>query len=99
MAGWEPKVNKSRSERIKKPDTNHVGEWVIEKNIPIPPPQNGKRRTGLTAAIRSMEVGDSVLVTCGSTYVSSRISGFHATSDMRFVTRSADGGMRVWRVE
>ena len=100
MSGWEPKVfHKHGTERDEKGLSRQVGEWVIESGIPIPPTQNGKRRTGITPALRSMDVGDSVLVKDGAAWVASRISAFHAMSDMRFTTRATEDGMRIWRVE
>lgn len=68
-------------------------DFVIEKNIPMPL----GRRKGLPAALRAMEVGDSIFVTvpygsvCGSTNTVAKELGF------TFTRRVVEGGYRIWR--
>lgn len=63
----------------------------IEKGIPIPPIRT---KTGLTAALREMQVGDSVFRPgadpTGLSGVIRRVPG-------KFVCRKVDGGSRIWR--
>lgn len=74
--------------------------WTIYKNVPIPPAQNGRGRTGLNDFLRAMEVDDFILVPHEDcTWTISRISSFHQMNDQRFTTRKMAGGLGVWRVE
>lgn len=66
--------------------------YVIEKNVPMP--QNA--RSGLLATLRLMEVGDSIMV---FNKISSQVSNNLSTlRPKKFVVRTQDGGVRVWRV-
>jgi hypothetical protein len=86
-----------------------TGAWLIDKDIPIPPP-----RSGIPHFIRypfaSMEVGDSHLELVGDDYapdVRSRLcSAAYAFRHRRpehstwvFSTRTSDQGVRIWRVK
>jgi hypothetical protein len=76
--------------------------WPIESGIPIPRKKSGEdaKKTGLAEALRSLEVGQSVHIenlnrssVCGTTSSVSRSWGG------KFVTRSTETGIRIWRVE
>ena len=73
-------------------------DLTIEKGIPIPP----KRHTinkGWVATLRRMEVGDSVLFE-NRKQAGGAIQELKRNKDPRkFVTRTVDGGIRVWRFE
>ena len=79
-----------------------MSEYVIEKNVPISPVVNqGKSRddSSLKGTMRRMAVGDSFLATNSKTVVRATAQilqcGF---TGRKYVTRSVDGGVRVWRV-
>lgn len=72
--------------------------YTIEKNVPIP---SKFYRTGFTATLRAMEVGDSVLVppaqipNCRSMmYQAKRATGRQFTGQSQ-----PDHSMRIWRVK
>ncbi len=76
----------------------------IDKNIPIPTGERGKRTDAWFYPIESMEIGDSFEVPCanhgkakdrarGSFYNRFKILGFKLT------TRTTRAGFRVWRTE
>jgi hypothetical protein len=81
--------------------------FTIEKGVPIP--SDGKQTQGFSAMLRAMEVGDSFVVPYDApgmaksagvaTNVASRAAQFaRANPGFKFVTRTVDGGTRVWRV-
>lgn len=67
---------------------------IIEKKKPIPP--RGPQK-GYVAALRKLEVGDSIFIPCnsGPLYSYRRLAGLLGKS----TTRSEAGGYRVWRTE
>ena len=65
----------------------------IEKNIPIPPRGNQKN----TVLFEKMEVGDSVLVE--NRQKSMSVANALNRKGRKAVTRSVDGGIRVWRTK
>jgi hypothetical protein len=74
-------------------------EYKIEKGVPIPPIQY-KRRSGIAAALRKLEPGDSVFFpglktrdVGGSLVHSLRERG------IKLIRRGLEDGVRVWRVE
>lgn len=78
-----------------------VSDWIIEDGIAIPPKKTGRqaKRTGLTAALTSMKVRQSVLVkdmAIGD--VTGRIGNIYRDTKKQFVTRSMPDGLRVWRL-
>lgn len=74
----------------------------IEKGIPIPAPQTGRGRSPnkYRYPYRDMEVGDSFLV---PGVLMSELTGMmsHAmkATGFRLSARTAEGGVRVWRVK
>jgi hypothetical protein len=72
----------------------------VERGIPIPPP-GGKRAPKYP--LRSMEVGESFLVTdptMTQPRLASRLTNVGKELGRRFTQRLCDGGgIRVWRVE
>lgn len=100
MSGWEPKTNKKHCElQCGSSEPQIPDGWVIEKNVPIPPRSTGRNRTGLTACLRAMDVGDSVNAGLANGAVYSRVSAFQGMNDVRFETRTTPEGLRIWRVE
>ena len=74
--------------------TSPKPELKIDKGVPIPPP---KTHTGMTAAIRKMEVGDSIAFHCGPESVS---AAFRRTLGAGSYTARTEGtGCRVWRIK
>lgn len=75
------------------------GEIKIEKGIPVP------ETRGVLAKypFSSMEVGDSFFVAASDTgdlsHVRSAASWNAKRHEMKFCTRTVDGGVRVWRLE
>lgn len=78
----------------------------IEKGIQIPK-QKRHPKSVISAALQSMEIGDSFLVQGeGEKLKAARASVYMAVFKLRkhgikikAVTRSVNGGVRVWRVE
>lgn len=76
--------------------------WIIEDNIPIPEEKQGRqyRRTGISKALKSMSVGQSTLANgTAASWALSRIGSLTVQTGMRFITRTTDDGLRIWRVE
>ena len=63
-------------------------EFVIEKNVPVPPPTNSKHHE-LKRVCQAMEVGDSVLL--------DDKSGHRAANFIRHIWDQSAGGGRVQR--
>ncbi len=71
-------------------------EIKIEKGIPIPPKP---RQTGISKILKSMEVGDSILIEDTKNACVNVISLAHRTLSIRICTRKApDNKRRVWRI-
>lgn len=71
---------------------------VIEDNVPMP--DGDSHGWGISHVLRSMKVGQSVLISGKKPEsVRSIIQLVQRGSQTRFVTRSVDGGLRVWRKE
>ena len=72
--------------------------YQIEKGLPMPVPQKKKREHCMLDGLRSLEPGDSILIsdrTQGSVYSSiSKIS----TVEKQFTSKKTPDGIRVWRV-
>jgi hypothetical protein len=79
-----------------------MSKYVIEKNVPIAPVVNkGTPRddSSLKGTMRRMAVGDSFLATNSREVVSATAQLLKREFSGRvYVTRSVDGGVRVWRV-
>lgn len=76
-------------------------EWIIDDDVPIPPKRSGGgTATGMTDALKSMTVGQSVLIEDAQR---NTIGGSISTTVRhwggRYVSRAVKGGTRVWRVE
>ena len=74
--------------------------FVIEQNVPIPDRggPNGNT-TGLLTTMRSLAVGDSfVAPDRNGKRAPASIAAFHL-KPKKFVTRKAEGGIRIWRTE
>ena len=71
-------------------------ELKIEKDIPMPEP----RAWGVTAALRKMDVGDSIFFRGRKTNRVTNITSLLAKkTGLMFTTRMVDGGTRVWRIK
>lgn len=71
----------------------------IESGIPLP---DNARRSGITAALRTIKVGDSFAWPKKDAPQSSVGACLHSLGKRigyRFATRSTADGVRVWRVE
>ena len=71
-------------------------EYTIEKGIPIPTITHPKGRSKWSSVIDSMEVGDSVLLPNRKEVIS--LSAVLNRRDFKVVTRSEEGGIRVWKM-
>jgi hypothetical protein len=67
----------------------------IEKGIPLP-----DATSQLVGHLLKMEVGDSIFLKDKTTSgLASLLRKANAKSDAMFVSRSIDGGARIWRIE
>jgi hypothetical protein len=73
-------------------------QWTIEKNIPMPERRDrGGKYPGLTAVLKKMEVGDSILIPNAKVQaLGSRLAGVRP---LKFSMRSEGTGVRAWRIE
>lgn len=71
--------------------------YEIEKNIPIPDPNKGRKSKYPFA---TMQVGDSFFVSDKKqTVIGSCASAYSKRNpDVKFTVRVAEGGVRCWRV-
>jgi hypothetical protein len=76
-----------------------MADFTIEKGIPIPSASFG------TPKYRQLGIGDSVLIPCEKGSIEGRRAMAVAGSlnqrlkPSRFVSRTVEGGVRIWRVE
>ena len=71
-------------------------ELEIEKGIPMPAP----RAWGITAALRKMDVGDSIFLRGKkSNNITTIVAILTKKTGLMFTTRMVDGGTRVWRIK
>jgi hypothetical protein len=74
-----------------------MSEYKIEKGIPLPVRHNHK---GYVDALLRLQGGDSVLLPTKISNISSLAYHIRKKNpSLRFVTRTVDGGTRVWRIE
>jgi hypothetical protein len=64
---------------------------VIEHGIPVPP----SRHQGITAILRMLGVGDSVVFQKSG----NNFSSFAKNAGIKVVVRTRPEGVRVWRIE
>ena len=70
-------------------------ELKIEKGVPIPP---AKTKIGLSATLRSMEIGDSIfLQVVGQNRLGGRIA--RVLGKGNWASRKEGAGCRVWRIK
>lgn len=72
-----------------------MNAYKIERGIPIPP--KGGERTGLTATLRALDVGDSFLIANEKERL--RALHFASRAGVKIATRKVEGGIRVWRTK
>lgn len=86
-----PQFFKQQQEEMK------MSEFKIEKNIPVP--CNKSKRGGYKYPFNIMEVGDSFLVENRTMKKMSSIVHYaQKSTGFKFMSRSGDGGVRVWRI-
>ena len=70
--------------------------YEIEKDVPIP---NVRNKNKQQIPFAEMKVGESVFVPNGTGVSAARASAsWHSkVTGRRFITRTVDGGIRVWR--
>ncbi len=62
----------------------------VDKNVPVPSP----RHTGITALLRTLAVGESVLIdTCNPSALAYRVFG-----KGNYRSHKERGGVRIWRI-
>lgn len=71
--------------------------YVIEDGVPVPRAKAGRNPSSLTAALRAMGVGQSVLV--ADKEQRSLACYWGRLRPKKFVSRNVEGGVRIWRVE
>ena len=70
---------------------------MIEKNIALPP----RRESGKVSKypIKNMEVGDSILIEGQNASKSAGVVGYwRNVTGFTLISRSVEGGTRVWRI-
>ena len=73
-----------------------MDEIKIEKDVPMPE----FRASGVTAALRRMDVGDSIFLRGKkSSNVTSLAAILTKKTERKFATRTVEGGIRVWRIK
>lgn len=76
--------------------------WPIENGVPIPPKKSGEyaKKTGLSEALRGLKISQSIHIeNLSRNAVCGIISSTSRTWGAKFVTRSTETGIRIWRVE
>lgn len=81
-----------------------MNDFVIEDGVPVPSEPAAKghshgRSTGLTNALRQMNVGQSILVRDGFFSGLPNIYRAAAKASKKIAIRRVEGGVRVWCVE
>ena len=72
--------------------------YKIEKNIPIAR-QKG-RPSDFTQALAKMDISDSLFVEKKITLISSLLRGYEKrNAPKKFVSRTIDNGVRIWRIK
>jgi len=69
-------------------------QFVIEKNVPVPP----GRRTGSRIPFARMEIGDSVFLPGDPKKFNSVSVAAAKKYGFKFTQRRVGGGVRIWRV-
>lgn len=85
--------------KMKKPPADG---YVIEKGIPIPKTNSGRSKGESKYPFLKMDVGDSVFVKETRANVVgayTRTLKQRNNSTFKFICRTVEGGVRVWRIE
>lgn len=78
-----------------KTKTDPTQQIKIEHNIPVPK----GHANGFSAALRMLEVGDSIFLKGkNSSSVSTMVFYAARSENKKFTCRTMDGGVRVWRI-
>jgi hypothetical protein len=79
-----------------------VSEFVIERGVPLPPARYGRKPGSFMETVRSLNVGDSFVVTGKHQDVvasTCRVVRGRMNDGRNYATRKVDGGVRVWRIK
>lgn len=72
--------------------------FKIETGIPIP--EIGSRKSGISFALRALNVGDSFFIPeKGLNYTTGFVGQIRKSTGRQFACRTIDGGVRIWRIE
>lgn len=71
--------------------------YEIEKNVPIPK-HRGEGRGRILELLKTMEVGDSVVVDVSESQKGNSVS-YAQQFGIKCVTKKVEGGFRIWRVQ
>lgn len=75
-----------------------MSEFTIDKDTPVPKQVGAGRK--MKYPFESMQVGDSFFMKDAKGKTISRICGSHGKRlSRRFISRTVEGGVRVWRTE
>lgn len=77
---------------------NNSNVFKIEDGIPIP---GRGRRSGFSEVVRQLAVGQSVLVGGPQRNIAAQAASvaLRAMDGRKYLTRKAEGGIRVWRTQ
>lgn len=74
--------------------------FEIEKNLPLPERQRGTPGRNAKYPFAKLEVGDSFFIPGIKVQSASRNANYHSMRlGRKFVCRTVDGGVRIWRIE
>jgi len=81
-----------------------MDKLIIEKNIPIPNFYKESSHAIIREKAFKMKIGDSMLLPCSKDKVLRMRGRFtqlvnRAGSTRKFVSRTVEGGLRVWRIK
>lgn len=80
-----------------------MNNFIIEKNVPIPPKRMKSSTSPLIDALKKMQINDSIFIATTKETHERQMSRFTALyiklKPLTFTTRTVDGGFRAWRVE
>ena len=75
-----------------------MSKFNVEQGVPVPKSTGAGRKTNYP--FESMQVGDSFFIKDGKVKTVSRSCGIYSKRfGCKFISRTVEGGARVWRVE
>lgn len=84
-----PRESAKKKQRVATSDT-----FAIESDVPVPLPL-GMRKYPL----EQMQIGDSFFIPAGSRSQQTLVAVYAKRYGIKVITRTVEGGIRVWRVE